>query len=234
MSARHTLVVSLPNTNSNLIAQSNKAISPCCSSRSPGTPWREYARHTSSKPASTQPGTIRRPVRAESSVANRVRIDTFAAFFWWLVDSYGRFAPGGSHLRPWFIGSRKTGADFVPEGHSGYTFDELKECARAILGVAASPALVSDVYPLVIVDEHQDIDPTLHEITVLLAKSSNLVLLRGPGQCIYRGLHNFNPDEVMRRTEVDLQPQRFTISSLGIGPTEALCRDWHIPVPVRQ
>ncbi|MBU3935791.1 AAA family ATPase, partial [Patescibacteria group bacterium] len=164
-----------------------------------------------------QPGTIRRAVSTESPVASRVRIDTFAAFFWWLVDSYGRFAPGGSRLRPWFIGSRKTGADFVPEGHTGYTFDELKECARSILRVEAVQLLVSDVYPLVIVDEHQDIDLTLHKITVLLAKGSNLVLLRGPGQCIYRGLHKFNPDEVQRRTDVDLQPQRFRISSLGMG-----------------
>lgn len=165
----------------------------------------------------TTHGTIHRQVRAESAAAIRVRIDTFAAFFWWLVDSYGRFVPGGSRLRPWFIGSRRSGADFVPEGHSGYTFDELKERARSILGIVAVQSLVSDVYPLVIVDEHQDIDLTLHEITVLLAKGSNLVLLRGPGQCIYRGLHKFDADEVLRRTEIDLQPQHFTISSLGSG-----------------
>ncbi len=153
----------------------------------------------------------------ELPAKNRVRIDTFAAFFWWLVASYGRFAPGGTHLRPWFVGSRKTGADFVPQGHSGYTFDELKECARVILGVPVIRELISDVYPLVIVDEHQDIDLTLHEIIVQLAKGSNLVLLRGPGQCIYRGLHKFSPDEVLRRTEVDLQPKRFMISALGSG-----------------
>lgn len=165
----------------------------------------------------TKHGTIHRQPRGESDATSHVRIDTFAAFFWWLVDSYGRFVPGGSRLRPWFIGSRRSGADFVPDGHSGYTFEELKESARSILGIAAVQSLVSDIYPLVIVDEHQDIDLTLHEITVLLAKSSNLVLLRGPGQCIYRGLHKFDPDEVLRRTEVDLHPQRFTISSLGSG-----------------
>lgn len=164
-----------------------------------------------------QTGNMRRLAGAESPAKIRVRIDTFAAFFWWLVDSYGRFALGGTHLRPWFVGSRKTGADFVPQGHSGYTFNELKECTRVILGVSAVRELVSDVYPLVIVDEHQDIDLTLHEIIVQLAKGSNLVLLRGPGQCIYRGLHKFSPDEVLRRTDADLQPQHFTISALGSG-----------------
>jgi DNA helicase-2/ATP-dependent DNA helicase PcrA len=158
-----------------------------------------------------------RSAKAEKDFENRVRIDTFAAFFWWIVDSYGRFAPGGSCLRPWFLGAHKTGADFVPKGHIGYTFDELKECARSILGVEAVRSLISGIYPLVIIDEHQDFDLVLHEITILLARESHLVLLRGPGQCIYRGLHKFDPDEVLRRTEIDLAPQTFEIRSLGIG-----------------
>lgn len=170
------------------------------------------------------PGTARRFVGDESNVVSRVRIDTFAAFFWWLVESYGRFAPGGSRLRPWFIGSHKTGADFIPEGHTGYTFDELKECARSILGVEAVQSLISDVYPLIIVDEQQDIDLPLHDIIVLLAKGSNLVLLRGPGQCIYRGLHKFDPDEVLRRTKVDLTPHHFIIPALGMGQ-QRHCRE---------
>jgi len=143
-----------------------------------------------------------------------VLINTFAAFFWWLVDSYGRFALDGTHLRSWLVGPQKTGVDFVPQGHVGYTFDELKKCASEILGVSAVRELISDIYPLVIVDEHQDIDLTLHKILVLLAEGSNLVLLRGPGQCIYRGLHDFSPDEVLRRTAADLQPQHFMISAL--------------------
>ena len=115
------------------------------------------------------------------------------------------------------IGSHKTGVDFVPEGHAGYTFDELKESARLILGVEAIQSLVSDLYPLVIIDEHQDIDLVLHEITVLLGKGSYLVLLRGPGQCIYRSLFKFDPDEVLRRTEADLLPNRYYIPALGMG-----------------
>lgn len=164
-----------------------------------------------------RPGTTFRSLKNEKDLENRVRIDTFAAFFWWLVDSYGRFAPGGHCLRPWFIGAHRTGADFIPEGHIGYTFEELKEFARSILEVEAVQSLVSDVYPLVIIDEHQDIDLVLHEITILLARGSHLVLLRGPGQCIYQGLHKFDPNEVVRRTKVDLVPECFEIAALGMG-----------------
>src|SRR3990172_1313828 len=48
-----------------------------------------------------------------------IRVDTFAGFFWWLVESYGRFVVGGSPLRPWFIGSRRIGGEYIPQGEIG-------------------------------------------------------------------------------------------------------------------
>lgn len=145
----------------------------------------------------------------------RIRIETFAGFCWWLVDSYGRYSPGGSLLRPWLLGQGRIGGEPIPEGHSGYTFDEIHDQARIILNTPVIRDLISDLYPLVIIDEHQDVDDRLHELITLLGKSSHLVLLRGPGQCIYGGLKNFHPDAIYHKTLSDLRPQAFEIQAQG-------------------
>ncbi len=147
----------------------------------------------------------------------RVRIDTFAAFSWWLADAYARYAPGRGNHRPWLVGIEKRGGEPIPSGHAGYTFDDLHQTAQAILERPAIRELISSIYPLVIVDEHQDVDPGLHQIIKLLGVSSHLVLLRGPGQSVYGSLKGFDPDAVLRLTEADLKPEVFVIGSLGTG-----------------
>ncbi|MGP7978973.1 MAG: AAA family ATPase [Syntrophobacteraceae bacterium] len=146
---------------------------------------------------------------------DRIRIDTFAGFFWWLVESYGRYAHGVTSLRPWFLGPRRVGGELVPDGHIGYTFNEAQSAAFATLQVREIRELISDIYPLVIIDEHQDVDDQLHEFILLLGENSHLILLRGPGQCIYGQMKQFSPKVVLERTKAALTPEIFPISSLG-------------------
>lgn len=146
---------------------------------------------------------------------DRIRLDTFAGFFWWVVENYGRYARGGSNLRPWLVGTHRVDGEMIPAGYEPYTFDVLEETALAVLRIAAVRGLVSAIYPLVIVDEHQDVHPRLQEIIALLGQGSRLVLLRGPSQCIYRGLKGFDPDAVLESVRNTLAPQEFMLTALG-------------------
>lgn len=152
--------------------------------------------------------------QGRSELQNRIRLNTFHGFFWWLVECYGRYAQGGSRERPWLLGSRRI-ADDVPPGYRGYTFDEIVDLAHNTMEVKAVRDLVSSLYPLVVIDEFQDVEPTLFSVVALLGKESRLVLLSGPGQTIYRSLKAFNPEEVMQRCEQELQPERFDIGPVA-------------------
>jgi DNA helicase-2/ATP-dependent DNA helicase PcrA len=141
----------------------------------------------------------------------RVRINTFHGFFWWLVESYSRYGPSGSTERPWLLGKKLIGLEFVPDGYRGYTFEAIEQSALRLLQIASIRYLISDLYPLLVIDEFQDVDDTLFDIIALLADKSKLVLLLGPGQCIYRGMKKFDPKEVLRKCREHLHPVKFEI-----------------------
>jgi len=109
--------------------------------------------------------------------AKRMRIDTFCGFSWWLVESYGCYTMGGTRRRPWLIGSREVADAPIPSGYEGYTFDTVEEKARTLLRIEAVGKLISEMYPLIIVDEFQDVDGRLFELIALLGGKSRLVLL---------------------------------------------------------
>jgi hypothetical protein len=56
-----------------------------------------------------------------SKFLDRVRLDTFAGFFWWLVGSYGRYVRPAASLRPWLIGSVRIGHESISAG--GFSFE---------------------------------------------------------------------------------------------------------------
>ena len=174
---------------------------------------------TNIESSATQDLVVRRRV-----LEDRIRIDTFSGFFWWLIDSFARYSDDGSALRPWFIGPYRIGGEHIPNGHIGFTFEETEEAALSVLRVDAVRLHISNVYPLVIVDEHQDIDERLHEIVSLLSEHSHLVLLHGPGQCIYGSMKKFDPKIVLRRTLEELQPEKLPIAALG-GEQQRHCQE---------
>ncbi|MFC2146715.1 AAA family ATPase, partial [Acidobacteriota bacterium] len=150
--------------------------------------------------------------RKQSNFHNRVRLNTFAGFFWWLVESYGRYVPGASsYERPWLIGISKTGYEMLPEQYKGYTFSELEETANSALRVRGIRTLISQLFPLIIIDEFQDVDNDLFEIINLLSQGSRLVLLSGPGQCIYRGMKNFDPHSIISKCMDQLKPDVYEL-----------------------
>jgi DNA helicase-2/ATP-dependent DNA helicase PcrA len=157
---------------------------------------------------------------AAGDALQHVRIDTFGAFCWWLVTGYARYVPNRGKEQPWLlVGQQPVGGEYVPVGHTGYTFRQMYEEAGSVLGNPAVRSLVSDLYPLVIVDEHQDVDPLLHEIVKLLCEASHGVLLRGPGQSVYGSMMQFDPQQIYEKTLNDLSPEVFTLHALGKGKT---------------
>jgi len=147
--------------------------------------------------------------------ARRVRTGTFAGFFWWFVESYGRYVKeDGTTGRLWLIGSKRVAGIAIPSGYDGYTFDQLEERSLRLVQIPAVRRLISDVYPLVIVDEFQDVHDRLFTIIEAIGKGSRLALLRGPGQCIYRDLpgREFDPDAILKKCKESLSPVEFFLS----------------------
>jgi DNA helicase-2/ATP-dependent DNA helicase PcrA len=161
--------------------------------------------------------------KKKKEFTKRVRIETFAGFFWWLVDSYGRYAKGGSTKRLWLIGSRRVSSIVIPSGYIGCTFDELEEIALRLVNIWAVRKLVSEIYPLVIVDEFQDVHERLFEIIAALGQESRMVLLRGQGQCIYRNLKQFDPEEILEKCRKKLSPREYTLPA-GQGEKQRFCQ----------
>jgi DNA helicase II / ATP-dependent DNA helicase PcrA len=126
-----------------------------------------------------------------------VRIETFAGFFWWLVESYGRYIGGGTNDRLWFMGSRSDSSIPIPPGYRPCTFDDVEADALTLVRIPEIRDLLSKLYPLVIIDEFQDVHDRLFDILCLLSYNARLVLLNGPGQCIYRSMKQFSPDSVL-------------------------------------
>lgn len=167
---------------------------------------------------------------AKSFADDRIHVSTFHGFFWWLVDRYNRYTPEGSLQRPWLIGtSRLPGIETPPpEGHRGFTFDELVEAALETLQITAIRRLVSRVYPLVIVDEYQDVDERICSALGLLARDSRMVMLAGPGQAIYpRGsggatsTYDFAKD-TLGAEELDLEPESPGLQRFNASMTNAI------------
>jgi len=147
-----------------------------------------------------------------SDFHNRIHVNTFAGFFWWLVESYVRYIPGNSSCnRLWLIGNRRTGSEIVPDRYNGYTFDELEGAAKGVLKVNAILSLISNLYPVIIIDEFQDVNNSLFGIIKLLSNKSRLVLLCGPGQCIYQAMKQFDPNLIMAKCRGELNPDQFQI-----------------------
>lgn len=155
--------------------------------------------------------------KLDEKIEERLRVDTFAGFFWWVVSCYGRYTKNGTDKKPWLIGSRRIRNINVPNGYEGFTFDELESRAYETIKIPAISKLISDVYPLVIIDEFQDVHESLFDVIAELAKKSRIVLLRGPGQCIYRNLKEFDPDEVLRKCIDELKPEQHKLQSAGKG-----------------
>ena len=86
-------------------------------------------------------------------LAKWVRIDTFCGFFWWLVESYGRYGLGGTSKRLWLIGSREVADAPIPDGYEGCTFDKVEVKSLELVQIQAMRKLISDMYPLMIIDE---------------------------------------------------------------------------------
>jgi DNA helicase-2/ATP-dependent DNA helicase PcrA len=148
-----------------------------------------------------------------SNFHKRIHVNTFAGFFWWLVESYGRYIPGNSSSnRLWLIGNKRTGSEIVPNHYNGITFSELEASAKEVLKVAAIQALISDLYPVIIIDEFQDVNDSLFEIIKLLNLNTRIVLLCGPGQCIYQGMKQFDPTLIMEKCKNELKPEQFHIT----------------------
>ena len=160
----------------------------------------------------------------QEAFRERVRIDTFAGFFWWLVGAYGANATGKAGIRPWLLGSTRVGGETVPPGYEGYTFGEVQELSLELLSIVAVRRLVGDIFPVILIDEHQDVDDQLNRMIILLAEHSRLVLLRGPGQCIYSQLKQFDPNKVLQATKETLRPEVVEISPLG-GRQQRLAPD---------
>jgi hypothetical protein len=152
----------------------------------------------------------------KNNLLERIRIDTFCGFFWWLVESYGRYAAGATTKRLWLVGSRELADAPIPGGYEGYTFDKVEARALELLTIEAIGKLISEVYPLIIVDEFQDVHDRLFEIGAVMGRTSRLVLLRGPGQCIYRSLPRkaFNPDHIRQRCIDQLHAVPFELPAL--------------------
>lgn len=153
----------------------------------------------------------------ENKLVERVNINTFAGFFWWLVKSYGRYSLKGSLKRPWFIGKEEIETKNTPDGYVGYTYKKIEEVALAVLKKDAIRKLISEIYPLVIIDEYQDVHKNLFEAISYLGEKSRLVFLRGQGQCIYRNLHGFDPEEILKKTVEKFDPEKYELRSLGSG-----------------
>ena len=149
----------------------------------------------------------------QSLFHERVCVNTFAGFYWWLVEAYGRYSyDDWAHQRPWFVGSRRiSDHEVVPHQYRGYTFDEIEQAAHSTLNVRGLRKLLSDLYPLIIIDEFQDVHDRLFEIITLLGGKSRLVLLRGPGQCIYQNLKHFEPETVLQKCLQDLHPEQYEL-----------------------
>lgn len=151
-------------------------------------------------------------IKKQKYINQHVKINTFAGFFWWLIDSYGRYADSNSSCcRPWLIGDERTGFEKIPNHYEGYTYKEITTKTYYILKNPAIQTLISDLYPLIIIDEFQDVDDELFDIIALLGQKSRLVLLCGPGQCIYRNLKKFDPESIMRKCEEVFRPEVFKI-----------------------
>ena len=149
--------------------------------------------------------------------ASRVELNTFAGFFWWLNEAYGRYAPGGAIGRPWLVASTRSAGIPVPAGHLAFDFEHLESEALGILGVPAVRRLISQVYPLIIVDEHQDVHTGLHDVLTFLGEESRLVLLHGEGQCIYGHMKRFDPAVMLEKAKRSFRPEVFLLTPLGEG-----------------
>jgi len=155
---------------------------------------------------------------------NRVRIDTFAGFFWWLVECYGRYAREGTTNRLWLVGSSKLASIAIPTGYIGITFDELEQKALELVRIRAILKLISEIYPLVIVDEFQDVHERLFEIISSLSRESRMVLLRGQGQCIYRNLKQFDPNRILDKCRKKLVPVEYSLPPAQ-GEKQRFCKE---------
>lgn len=144
----------------------------------------------------------------------RLRIDTFAGFFWWMVESYGRYSLNGILKRLWLCGSIKINGIIIPEGYEGVTFDAIEEKALELTQIKAIQILLSKIDPLIIVDESQDMSDRLSQIIINLAQKSRIVLLRGPGQCIYRNIYNFDPSSILQKIRTELNPEEHQLPFL--------------------
>lgn len=149
--------------------------------------------------------------------SSRIELNTFAGFFWWLNEAYGRYAPGGAVGRPWLVASTRSADIPVPAGHVALDFEHLESEALGILSVPAVRRLISEVYPFIIVDEHQDVDTTLHDVLTLLGEESRLVLLHGEGQCIYGHMKHFDPGAMLEQAKRSFRPEVFLLTPLGEG-----------------
>lgn len=150
---------------------------------------------------------------SESSeiVYKRLRIDTFAGFFWWFVESYGRYIHNGTLKRLWLLGSSRVETYSVPCGYEGIIFSEIEEKALEISKNELFQNLIFKIYPLIIVDEFQDVGERLFEIITNFGQKSRVVLLRGPGQCIYRSIYNFDPLYILEKCRKVLSPYEYIL-----------------------
>jgi len=149
----------------------------------------------------------------KKQLRERLRVDTFAGFFWWLTECYGRYTQDGTTNRLWLVGTKWLDGIPIPFGYEGYTFDKIEEKGFELVQIPAIKRLVTDIYPLVIIDEFQDVHERLFDIIAELAEKSRVVLLRGGGQSIYRGLKKFDPVEILKKCEMTLSPDKFLLKA---------------------
>lgn len=152
--------------------------------------------------------------QAYDAFKNRVRVETFCGFFWWLVESYGRYCKDVSADRLWLVHKSRPSGLHVPSGHTGCTFEEIHDLGVQALRIPAVSHLLSELWPVVIVDEFQDVDDLLFEAVCQLAAKSRTLLLFGPGQSVYRW-RGADPEKVLRECTATLSPKVYKIEPLA-------------------
>lgn len=146
----------------------------------------------------------------------RTKVETFCAFFWWLVECYGRYRVSGTTERLWLVGQKNNQGIYIPPGHLPYTFADIESSALETVRIPAVLDLIAELWPLIVVDEFQDVDDTQYDILSVLGRhtATKLVLLSGPGQAMYRW-RGANPEETRERCIQELAPAIFPIEQMS-------------------
>lgn len=151
-----------------------------------------------------------------------IEVRTFHSFFLDVVRCYSGWITGrparfitppterlmrSDHDGDWAIEARRLAFD---EGR--FVFDLLAETAALLLRSPRLRALLSDVYPLILVDEFQDTNEWQWQAISALAEASQLACLADPDQRIFDFIEGVSPRRIDDAIEL-LVPRVFDLSA---------------------